>query len=70
MALDQEKLRMVFRAIDTDGDGTLNATEIGKAFERNGTKPSLTEIYAMIAEYDTDGVILCLRVTVEWYFGL
>jgi len=52
---DEERLRKIFRSIDLDGDGSLNATEITKAFEKSGSKPSPTEVFAMIAEADTTG---------------
>jgi len=53
--LDDEHLRKVFRTLDLDGDGSLNAQELLKAFEKTGSRPTLTEVYAMIAQVDTNG---------------
>lgn len=69
MAVDEEKLRKIFRSLDLDGDNSLSATELLKAFEKTGQKPTLSEgefeigifhtdtsVYAMIAQVDTNGV--------------
>jgi len=53
--LDEGKLRMVFKGLDINGDGTLDASELTSAFAKNGQKPALSEVYAMIAQFDTTG---------------
>jgi len=52
---DEGKLRTIFRALDLNGDGTLDAAELQTAFAKSGQKPSLAEVASMIAEYDSSG---------------
>jgi len=53
--VDEGKLRTIFRSLDLNGDGTLDAAELQTAFAKSGQKPALSEVYAMIAQFDTTG---------------
>jgi hypothetical protein len=55
MSANKEKLLKIFKSLDLNGDGELDATELSKAFEKSGQKPTLAEIYSMIATLDTTG---------------
>jgi Ca2+-binding EF-hand superfamily protein len=53
----EAQLKKLFSSLDLDGDGVLSVAEITKAFEKSGKKIALSEVYAMIEEVDTHGVI-------------
>ena len=55
MAADRDALAKLFRALDLDGNGSLNANEITNAFAKIGLTPTLVEVGAMIKEHDRDG---------------
>ena len=52
---DRDTLSKLFQSLDLDSNGSLNASEISKAFGKIGLTPTLAEIGAMIKEHDRDG---------------
>ena len=45
----------VFSLFDKDGDGTIDAAELGTVMQSLGVNPTETELQEMITEVDTDG---------------
>lgn len=52
----------VFDEFDNDGDGYIDASELGTALKRMGLNPSLQKIQSMIGEVDKDGNILSVYI--------
>ena len=52
------ELREAFSLFDKDGDGCINARELGTVMRSLGQNPSATELAQMIKEVDVDGIIL------------
>ncbi|KAJ6243545.1 calcium binding protein [Anaeramoeba flamelloides] len=50
-----EELKKAFELIDTDGNGTLDETEIKKLFAQFGQELTDEEYKQMMSEVDTDG---------------
>ncbi len=51
---EQEKCRVSFLRFDKDRNGTIDAFELRAALEAFGQRPSDEELFAMIAEVDTN----------------
>ena len=57
-----DRVGQIFRQLDLNGDGTLSASEIMKAFEKAGQKPTLADVYSAIDSVDTTGTrTICLE---------
>ena len=53
--MDEGRLRRIFDDLDVNKDGSLDVTELTRAFSKTGESPSIAQIYAYIAEVDTTG---------------
>jgi len=51
---DVEKLRDIFKQIDTDGSGTIDQAELGVALKRAGKDPSDELLQTLFDRYDVD----------------
>lgn len=51
----ESNLRRIFKEIDQDGSGKINAEEFRKALEAGGCQATLSEINDMITEADKSG---------------
>ena len=52
---DEDMIRMAFRVLDKDGDGTISVNELGALFKCFGAKKSVTELEQILLKYDDDG---------------
>ena len=59
--LDEAELKKRFDAIDTSGDGSLDAEELGEVFKSLGTDASPTLVANLVRLADADG-----NGTIEW----
>jgi len=59
--VDKAVLREEFRAMDTSGDGSLDADELTEVFTRLGKTPKKSTINNLVRLADTDG-----NGTIEW----
>ena len=48
-------MRRAFASFDRDGDGTIDARELGTVMRQLGQKVTQQELLDMINEFDTDG---------------
>ena len=53
--LTKAQIREAFELIDSDGNGGLDAKEIGRVFEKLGIRATDQDIKAVIEICDTDG---------------
>ena len=49
------RFAMVFKSLDTDGDGSVSAAELRAALEKRGLGITDDQLQAMISSADTDG---------------
>merc|ERR1712048_898849 len=59
--IDKDLLRQEFEAIDTSGDGSLDADELTEVFRKLGKEPKKITISNLVRLADTDG-----NNTIEW----
>lgn len=52
--LDEELLYLTFQHFDVDSDGFINVHDLKSALESHGDPTTMTDIEAMIAEWDLD----------------
>lgn len=59
--IDEDLLKKEFAAIDTSGDGSLDADELAEVFRKLGKEPKQSTLSNLVRLADTDG-----NGTIEW----
>lgn len=69
--MDEDKLRDIFRKVDSDGSGEIDSDELGKALQNGAWDPfNPSTINLMIGMFDRDGsgTLSCAEFTKLWKY--